>query len=870
MLTSLLLATLLTAPDWAGDWELRYAQQPDQKPEWTAAGYVPGWPVRIADAERPEITWDDSPEGLYRGWLLVARPLRLPDPMPAYVSARLEYRTVCSISTPTMQRSGQLELVAMTREAWDRLARLPAEAQVLALRDEPGVIATAMVHPNGLDAPDWTPAGPVELNRALSQYAGQTVMLGFLWGAWHYGDQEAGGVRNLELTMQTESEREWEFWRAFDLPRPGLEALRAAVEGKDRAAAIKALADYHRARTSPVIENPVGPASDGVLARADETMAHTYRLAGCPIYTYPGKIIWNADPFNYEQWAIALNRHSEWKMLAAAWLRTQDDKYAREWADQVDDWVASMPVHIGRHWVQGPYNETNKSPLSLDAGIRMGQSWFQSFETLKVSPAVSDETIYHFVRSCYDHALYLMKPQNFKEGSNWGAMESNGLYHIGVMLPEFQAAATWRDTALTRTTGELTNQVYPDGAQHELAPGYHGVTLSNFMGIMKLAKVNGQPVSDDYVKSLKAMFDYYLKIAMPDFRVPALNDAGWHGIQSWFTDGLELFGEQDGYRWAQSGGKEGTPPSYGSLVMPYAGWVIMRTGWDWAKDKYLLFDAGPFGTGHQHEDKLGIILYANRRRMVEEAGVYAYDDSDWRRYVLSTRAHSTLRVDGKDQACRSDRREYLATEPNTYGLVTGERFDYARDSHTAGYGDRTQVDKSVAHRRRVLFVRPDYWVIVDDLAASGTAEHTATSQFLLNAPSASIDQPTGTVLAESDAEDGSRLAIVPLVKGLNVRIAQGEKEPELLGWFTLGFENMKSEPAVLYSQTFQGQGLMAYALVPLAGGQAAPQASIAEGQVTLTFADGRADRFTISATALAAEAGGQKFEATEPALQPAE
>jgi len=627
------------------------------------------------------------------------------------------------------------------------------------------------------------------------------------------------------------------------------------------------LAAHHRSRTRPVIENPLGPASDSVLQRADETLAHTYRLAGCPVYTYPDKIVWNADPFNYEQWAIALNRHSEWTLLAAAWLRTKDEKYAAEWAAQLDDWVAAMPVHIGRNWVQGPYNEANKAPLSLDAGIRMGQSWFRSFEALKTAPSVGDTTIYHFVKSCYDHARYLMKPENFKQGSNWGAMESNGLYHIGVMLPEFKDAAVWRETALARTTKELTNQVYPDGAQHELAPGYHGVTLGNFMGIMKLAKANEHPVSQSYVDSLKGMFDYYLKIAMPDLRLPSLNDSGWQGCQGWFADAIALFGEQDGYRWAQTSGKEGPPPSYGSLVMPYAGWVIQRTGWDAAKDKWLLFDAGPFGTGHQHEDKLGIILYANGRRLVEEAGIYAYDTSDWRRYVLSTRAHSTIRVDGKDQACRADRREFQASEPNTYGFQANEQFDYARTA-TPGVRRPRRGRQVGRPPPPVLFVRPDYWVIVDDLASSGAAEHTATSQFLLNAPSASIDPATGTVLAESDADDGSRLAIVPLVNGLKVRIAQGEKEPEVLGWFTLGFENMKAEPAVLYSRKFTTAGQMVYALVPLAGGQAAPKATVAGDTYSLTFADGRADRFTITDRSLQAEARGERFAATEPALTP--
>ena len=35
--------------------------------------------------------------------------------------------------------------------------------------------------------------------------------------------------------------------------------------------------------------------------------------------------------------------------------------------------------------------------------------------------------------------------------------------------------------------------------------------------------------------------------------------------------------------------------------------------------------------------------------LLTEGGNYAYDDFEMRRYVLSTRAHNTIRIDGQDQ-----------------------------------------------------------------------------------------------------------------------------------------------------------------------------------------------------------------------------
>ena len=74
----------------------------------------------------------------------------------------------------------------------------------------------------------------------------------------------------------------------------------------------------------------------------------------------------------------------------------------------------------------------------------------------------------------------------------------------------------------------------------------------------------------------------------------------------------------------------------------------MRSGWE-RDARYLLLDVGPFGYGHQHEDKLNLLLHAYGRLLLAEGGNYAYDSSEMRRYVLSTRAHNTIRVDGHDQ-----------------------------------------------------------------------------------------------------------------------------------------------------------------------------------------------------------------------------
>jgi hypothetical protein len=227
-------------------------------------------------------------------------------------------------------------------------------------------------------------------------------------------------------------------------------------------------------------------------------------------------------------------------------------------------------------------------------------------------------------------------------------------------------------------------------------------------------------------------------------------------------------------------------------------------------------------------------------------------------------------VDGKDQNCRSDRGEYRAAEPDTHGFVTNEHFDYARDTHTAGYG--SPADRSVVHRRRILFVKPEYWIVVDDLAAGDDAEHVADSQFVVNAAGGAVGEDDRRFVSSPEGENGARIAIVPLdPTAMAVRVAKGETEPEVMGFLPEGFEKLRPVPTVVYSSRFRGAALMPYAIVPFRG-EDCPVAHVecsrtGDGlRATLALRTGARHDVEIGPTRLTFAAEGRQFEATEPAL----
>jgi len=803
-------------------WQVRRAQVADQTEEWTRMGRIPGWAVSGATGRSGVIEISGDEEGAFRGTVLIGRPWRVPSAPPADIRVSLEYQTYCAIGNATMQRSGALMLAVFTPQRWQTFALEAKDAQIEpSLSADEGALATAAIHANGRDVTDWAAWEGPDLAPRLRAYAGQEVVIAVVWTALHFCEEWAK-LRNIQVHTMDREQVQMKFLEDLDLDAPGLEAVKDALDRQDVAAAKAGLIEHMRTRERPV-GPPVSPdGSQRALQAADDVCDHVFGLVGCPPTKLEEQIRWNEDPHDYDQWAIALNRHSHWVTLGRAYAATGDEKYAREFVAQLTGWIDAMPVHIGRHWVQGPYFEPGKSPLTLDAGIRMAQTWWPAYYYFKDSPSFGVEAQFAMIGSFVQHARYLMNADYFHPTSNWGAMEANGLLHIAVMLPEFKQSVEWLRTAEERLAQCLKAQVYPDGAQIELTPGYHGVTLMNVLWAAQVTQRNDVELPGELVAGLEKMFDYYVAIAMPDGRMPALNDSGWGSARGVLVRGVELFPHRSDFEYVASGCREGIAPTPVSRRLPYAGWNIMRTGWG-RQDKYLMFETGPFGAGHQHEDKLGIILHAAGRTILTEAGTYAYDTSDWRRYALSTRAHNTVMVDGAEQRRRTQRDTYVQWEPEDAAWMSDDTFDYARGVYASGYGNENEL--KVAHTRQVAFIKPDYWVVLDTLTPSDDEPHSYEALFHLDSEGVDIDAATQSVTVEYE---GAGFRIIPFgAQCPRVQIVEAQTEPWVQGWVPTGQHNvMRPVPTAIYRWEATGPRTVGFLLIPRDPGGTWPVAEV--------------------------------------------
>jgi dienelactone hydrolase len=627
---------------------------------------------------------------------------------------------------------------------------------------------------------------------------------------------------------------------SLDSGFPALSQVTTLQKRGDILGALSALAAFVRAREEPAdFGQKAKRDKNADTSRAESILSHRFVVVGIP-HTFGEDIDWGFNPTTApgsrldrdNEWTWQLNRHGAWVTLARAYQATGDERFAKEFDSQFSDWVAECPV---------PINGANQRPYSkwrtIEAGIRMSWTWPSVFTIFRRSPSVKDSTLICMLKSMIEHGRYL---RSYQTGGNWATMEMNGLFHVGVLLPFVKESKDWRDFAAKRLLTELDTQVYPDGAQIELTPGYHNVALRSFLGPVEIAASYGYRLPDDYLTKLERMFAYNMWVMRPDRDAPRWNDS-WHvDVPGMLKKGFVLFDHRKDFQWITTNGQEGTPPDHTSRFFPYAGQVVMRSGWE-SDALFLGFEAGPFGYGHQHEDKLGIVIFAYGKELLVEGGSYAYDASKWRRYVLSSYAHNVALVDGQGQVQRGlPRQQYVSREPIDVAFHSDAQYDYARGTYDLGFGHRDQ--RPARHSREVVFLKkPGIFFIRDTLEPLDGKSHSYQALFHLDAQNVNVDRDNGVV--ETQDVGSANIRIVPLRGGdLKTSVVRGQETPVVQGWLPRGhgIRGVRPIPTIVYERRSAKPVRFLTVLQPLRDSNQKRVSTITEQgeKILVSFADG--------------------------------
>ncbi len=487
------------------------------------------------------------------------------------------------------------------------------------------------------------------------------------------------------------------------------------------------------AASSKAVRTLCPKAADAAIARAEEICRREFLFQDHwemePTKTavhFPGDIQWDAVPAGDPEWTYALNRHTIFLNLAKAWRGTGNERYKETFCALLSDWLDRVP--------HTPESESS-TWRALEAGLRP-ENWLRAVELF--GDGVPADLLGRMNDSLREHGEYLVRAHGaFQRLSNWGAIQSHGLFILGLWL----GRSDWIALSLERLTENLHNAILPDGVQWEQSPMYHCEVLHAAADTLLLAKRNSIIVPSELEEKVHAMFHALAIWCAPNREILPQSDSDRIDSGDLLAQGALMFHDPELAAAAEGAICEETLWDFGadapaqlaalpakrpeqpSQALAASGNYILRSGWG-KNDTFIHLHSGSLGGGHGHTDLLHLDVWQNGEAILIDPGRYTYVDSDTRAAFKSPAMHNTFRVD------ETDFTQYRGTwewDPIAPPLPTEARFTPTADLLRAGH--LGYAVKGITAQREVVFVKPDILIGIDRLTAPADTTHTVEQYF---------------------------------------------------------------------------------------------------------------------------------------------
>lgn len=547
---------------------------------------------------------------------------------------------------------------------------------------------------------------------------------------------------HIKPTADREANLRAFFTERLDISHPGLAAVKAAVESKDWEKAIAETVSYYHNRMDlwqawkDVMEVKIDPKIDTSLAdlilrgqvrHADNGRPLPWRKESWWTPVIPGAKQENKgidpSPFTWH-----FDRH-----LAGAYTATGKPEYARKAIELRMQFILDNPnpkIVYGTEqfpWYFEIWNDRT-------AGARTPGHGDLVYARLYNFPDFSNDEKMVFLAFIEDNARWVYQATS---GANWGAEAARACMDFGVNFPEWKMSSRYREWGASRLAEIVLEDIRRDGTSSEAAIKYHAMVARRLKGMIedyKAGKVPLEPKTYTRVeKYLAGMYDHMAHALQPDSNVVMGGDSWYENYTNELADAGRLVNRPD-LVYIATQGKEGTPPTETSRVYPQGGYFIMRSdfggpGKPYADARQMFVHNGNWFGSHGHADLLSVNLYGYGRTLVIDPGQYDYKPPEGIDVYWNSKIHSMLVCEGRDTKRDAGPSEW----------ATNSVMDWF-DGISYGYRNMENVDYT---RRRVAFVRPDYFLVDDSAKTTRNTEWTQI--WNLTDPDARIDPATKTV-----------------------------------------------------------------------------------------------------------------------------
>ena len=424
---------------------------------------------------------------------------------------------------------------------------------------------------------------------------------------------------------------------------------------------------------------------------------------------------------------------------AGSYWNTGDEKWARAVRD------AFMP-----------YYHANRPPLGKARNSKAGGMWHplgcgaqvpflvESYAQVSPSPEWSDADHTAFAKAMLERARFLRYttvpvgpwvPYNCFGYGNWLLYQLEGLLVIAAYFPEFSEAEEWLAHATAGIGQHADWVVMPDSGFDEYSYSYCAQVAGQLQTCFNTFRHAKLPLPPRFEANMLRFLELFLQIAAPGCEplpfgdvsrtaAPLSSTCRWAALA--FLDGrFKTFAPEVSDEYLEAGARvlhpdnpvaaaqrfrelDAVPPERTSHIVAEGGWVVLRSGWDHTATVVAMPFRGSDKVFHSGWEMLSINLWSHGEPLL--------------RKLLGYNGYMRGYPDGFGRTPRQANHVLLKGEKlrrvagSLRNWFTSETLDYIHADH------RGWRDGAVTARRRVLFLKPDWLVVIDDIEGEGPAD----------------------------------------------------------------------------------------------------------------------------------------------------
>jgi asparagine synthase (glutamine-hydrolysing) len=436
--------------------------------------------------------------------------------------------------------------------------------------------------------------------------------------------------------------------------------------------------------------------------------------------------------------------------LVRAYFLTNDEKFPRQYWELIENWIDHNPPNTGPHWKCG--QETSLRLMAWYFGL------FAFLESPETTPARFSKMLGSV--GAQAHRVSKDLEYSFLQHSNHAISEGLGLYVTGLLFPQFKESENWKKIGFENLSERALYLIRPDGTYLQKSHNYLRFILHAYLYILPLAEANGEVFPDNLKERLKVALAY-LKTVLDEKSGKTPNFGSNDGALIFpinscdFTDFRSLIGAWHYYFFQEKLFEDGpwnedlvwlfgvpshspsssdldknkvrrrvnSPPDKGIHQFEKGGIYTVRGENSWA-----FMHAETFKDRPAHADALHVDLWWRGLNICIDPGTYLYyGHTPWLDAYKHTYVHNTVTVDGKDQMERAYRFTWGHWHNCKVNAVWENEFSRGIELEHNGF---ERLKDPVIHRRAVLNLEGDFWIVIDDLVGEG--EHELTLHWLVN------------------------------------------------------------------------------------------------------------------------------------------